>query len=212
MAAPDARTSLPRYRAYGHYHRWAKSGLDRRLTKWAAQRPRRGDVPLRLVEADCLLECRSRLFGPAREAEDLGEIGNRVCAEIEEVGSGDDRDGFTAESFGLAEVPSAGQELGPHAPPGDVRFGVLGHREALGSPPLGEMESFLLASLHRESIDEQRRDAREIAQLSDALESVAPAAFSLAGLAVGLVELPGVAVESGDWSRVRERLTPGRRG
>ena len=65
--------------------------------------------------------------GFAREAQDLGEIGEGVRAEIEEVGARGDRRRFAAEALGLFELTPAGQQLRPHAPPTDLRVGVLRH-------------------------------------------------------------------------------------
>src|SRR5439155_24464175 len=112
----------------------------------------------------------SRLLWAAGEAQNLAEIGSRLPAQIEEVGSRGERRRLAGEALGLLELPRAGQELRPGTTPADLGIDILRHGETLRTPPFRQQKRFLVAPLPMERIEQMRHDAGEKAQLADLLE------------------------------------------
>ena len=84
------------------------SDFDRRLREKSTELPGRDDVALLFAQPDGLFERRSRLPRTARKAQDLGEIGKRLCAQIKVVGPPGDLRRLARERLGLLDISAAG--------------------------------------------------------------------------------------------------------
>jgi len=82
------------------------------------------------------------------------------------AGPGGYSHGVPAEALCLVELPDPRQDFRPHAPPLGLPIGIFGHREAVGAPPLGQLQRLLVAPLSEDGLRQGRarcsRDTRTL--------------------------------------------------
>jgi hypothetical protein len=71
-----------------------------------------------------------------------------------------------AKALGLVQLSPRRQHPGAHAPPLRLPIGILGNREPLGRPPLGQLECLLAPPLSEDGVGEVRGHAREKTELA----------------------------------------------